>query len=156
MSLALCGRAQLMSKDAERSVFTESIKGQGLFCVCVCLIVTINSLTSSCFNWLCPVGFSNTASLSSIILILLQHFTTCCVNMLLNTVYLIFFFFVPFGWVLINSTFLCLSNGCSYLGKKTVCVSSSINTCKFFFLIYHASFWGRWNTLNLPWWINTD
>lgn len=86
-----------MSKDAERSAFTESIKEQGLFFVCVCLILTINSLTSSCFNWLCPVGFSDTALLSSIILILLQYFTTCWVNMLLNAVDLIFFFSVPFG-----------------------------------------------------------
>lgn len=66
----------------------DSVKGQRFFCMC--LILMINSLTSSCVNWLRPVGFSDTASLSSIILILLQPFTACCVNMLLNTVDLIF------------------------------------------------------------------
>lgn len=133
----------------------------------MCPILMINSLTSSCVNWLCPVGFSGTASLSSIILILLQPFTACCVNMLLNTVDLVFFLcpLVEYCWLVVH--FYGLTMVVPTQGRKLllVCLSSGINRYLFFYIMHlwgdeivlicsdeyiktHISYFGRQTHLN--------
>lgn len=88
-----------------RDLSSESVKGQGcfFFCVCVRLILVINSLTSHYFNWLCPVGFSDTTSLASIILILLTalHHMVCkdVIEHCLLMIYLIILFLFCAIWL---------------------------------------------------------
>lgn len=102
MSLALCVGGQLMSKDVE--IYLQSLlKDRGVFFVCVHLILVINSLTSHYFNWLYPVGFSDTTSLASIILILLTalHHMVCkdVIEHCLLMIYLIILFIFCAIWL---------------------------------------------------------